>query len=102
MKLLTIMGVLTLFLLLVIPGAVSAADVAVSGGIVGVGVAFFANEPGVVPVTVMSTGGMDAVVMAWRISEIAGKTYEIYIEKVEMEFRAGCYAGPQPGTMRFC
>jgi|GEM_PF-5799754 hypothetical protein len=61
MKLLTIMGVLTLFLLLVIPGAVSAADVAVSGGIVGVGVAFFANEPGVVPVTVMSTGGMDAV-----------------------------------------
>ncbi len=63
MKLLTIMGVLTLFLLLVIPGAVSAADVAVSGGIVGVGVAFFANEPGVVPVTVMSTGGMDAVAL---------------------------------------
>ncbi|OPX73530.1 MAG: hypothetical protein A4E38_00040 [Methanoregulaceae archaeon PtaB.Bin108] len=73
MKSLTILGVLALFLLLVLPGAVSAADVSVSGSVVdedlivtaispnvGAGAFMFANEPNVISVTVKNDGGLDA------------------------------------------
>lgn len=73
MKQLTILGIFALVVLLALPGAVSAADVTVSGSVVdedltvtaispnvGVGAAFFANEPNVISVTVTNNGGLDA------------------------------------------
>lgn len=73
MKSLTILGIVALMMLLVLPGAVSAADVSVSGSVVdedlvvtaispnvGAGAFMFANEPNVISVTVTNNGGLDA------------------------------------------
>ncbi|MDD5048516.1 MAG: DUF3344 domain-containing protein [Methanoregulaceae archaeon] len=73
MKRLAILGIFALVMLLALPGAVSATDVTVSGSVVdedltvtaispnmGVGAAFFANEPNVISVTVTNNGGLDA------------------------------------------
>lgn len=73
MKRLAILGIFALVMLLVLPGAVSAADVQVSGSVVdedlavtaispneGAGGYMFANEPNVISVTVMNNGGLDA------------------------------------------
>lgn len=82
------MGILALMiLLLALPGAVSAADVTVSGSIVkpdlvvtaispnvGAGAFMFANEPNVISVTVKNDGGLDAAVSTVSIV-VGSNTY---------------------------
>ncbi|MBN1193799.1 MAG: DUF3344 domain-containing protein [Methanomicrobiaceae archaeon] len=83
MKHLTLLGIIALILLLVVPGAVSAADVTVSGSVVdedltvtainpnvGAGAAMFANEPNVISVIVTNNGGLEAA--ASTVSVVIG------------------------------
>jgi len=87
MKAMTILGILALMMLLVIPGAVSAADVTVSGSIVkpdlvvnaispnvGAGAFLFANEPNVISVTVKNIGTAEAGASTLSI-DVGGTVY---------------------------
>ena len=83
MKPMTFLGVIALIMLLVLPGAVSAADLSVSGSVVdedlivtainpnvGAGAFMFANEPNVISVTVKNQGGLAAA--ASTVSVVVG------------------------------
>lgn len=84
MKPLTILGILALFMLLVLPGAVSAQDLIVTAinPNVGTGASLFANEPNVISITVNNTGSSAAGASTVSVG-VAGNVYTAGVGALE-------------------